>query len=123
MTYTCHNFYKYSGPCAHVITACRFETADPYTYFYFVYSVRSYRKTYYIPIKPISIKDLTLDFDLYLPKLCKLRGQPKTKRVKKTAWNRQVKKCGNCRQTGYNMKRCTNLPVAKNGRGERACDW
>ena len=123
MTCTCHNFYEYSGPCAHAITACRFKAADPYTYFHFAYSVRSYRKTYYTPMKPISIEDLASDPDLHPPKLCKLRGRPKTKRVKKTAWNRQVRKCGNCRQPGHNTKRCTNLPVAKNGREERASDW
>ena len=36
-------------------------------------------------IKPISIEDLALDPDLLPPKLCKLCGQPKTKRVRKTA--------------------------------------
>ena len=81
----CYNFYKYFRLYAYVITTCRFKTADPYTYFYFVYSVRSYHKTYYTFIKPISIEDLVSDPDLYLPKLCKLRKRPKTKRVKKTA--------------------------------------
>ena len=85
MTYTCYNFYKYSGLCVYIITAYRFKAVDLYTYFYFMYSVRSYHKTYYTLIKPISIEDLTLNPDLYLPKFCKLRGQPKTKRVKKTA--------------------------------------
>ena len=122
MTCTCHNFYEYSGPCAHAITACRFETVDPYAYFYFAYLVRSYRKTYHSPIKPISIEDLASDPDLLLPKLCKLRGRPKTKRVRKNAWNRQGRKCGNCRQTGHNTRRCIGLPVAQNGRGERARD-
>ena len=83
MTCTCHNFYKYSGPCAYIITAYRFKTVDLYTYFYFMYLVRSYRKTYYTSIKPISIEDLALDLDLLLPKLCKLCGRPKIKRVKK----------------------------------------
>jgi hypothetical protein len=27
------------------------------------------------------------------------------------------------RQTGHNARRCTSLPVPKNGRGERARDW
>ena len=122
MTCTCYNFYEYFGLCAHVITACRFEVIDLYTYFHFVYLVKSYHKTYYTLIKPIFIKDLTLDSDLYLPKLYKLYGRPKTKRVKKIAWNRQVKKCKNYRQLGYNTRRCTNLLVAKNGYRERAFD-
>ena len=80
----CYNFYEYSGSYTYTITTYRFKTADLYTYFYFVYSVRSYHKTYYTPIKPISIKDLVLDLDLYLLKLCKLYRRLKTKRVRKT---------------------------------------
>ena len=87
-----------------------------------MYLVRFYYKTYYTPIKPISIEDLALDPDLYLPKLYKLYKQLKTKRVKKTAWNHQVKKYRNCKQPGYNIRRCTNLPVAKNSHKERASD-
>ena len=45
-TCTCGNFYEYSGPCAHAITACRFETVDLYAYFRFVYLITSYQKTY-----------------------------------------------------------------------------
>ena len=74
MTYTCYNFYKYSGLYVYIIIAYRFKTIDLYTYFHFAYSIRSYRKTYYIFIKSISIKDLALDFDLFLLKLYKLRG-------------------------------------------------
>jgi hypothetical protein len=54
------------------------------------------------------------------PKLIKLPGRQKTKRIRKGALSRQP---GNCRQTGHNTRRCTGLPVAKNGRGERARDW
>ena len=74
-------------------------------------------------MKPISIADLPSNPDVLPPKLCKLRGWPKTKRVRKNAWNRQKRKCGSCRQLGHNTRRCTSLPVAKNGRGERARDW
>ena len=61
-----------------------------------------------------------LDTKIYPPKLGKLRGRPKTKRIRKGAWNRQIRKCGNCGQTGHNS---TGLPIAKNGRGERAREW
>ena len=83
MTYICYNFYEYFGLYVYIITVCKFKTVDLYIYFYFVYSVKSYYKTYYTPIKLISIKDLTLDLNLYLLKLCKLYRRPKTKRVKK----------------------------------------
>lgn len=122
-TCTCHNFHEYSGPCAHAITACRYEIKDPYAYFHWAYTVRSYRKTYHTPMKPVSIEDLASDPDLLPPEPCKLRGRPKTKRIRKNAWKRQERKCGNCRQMGHNTRRCTGLPVAKNGRGERARDW
>jgi hypothetical protein len=105
------------------VTACRFETVDPYAYFYFAYSIRSYRKTYQITIKPISIEGLASDPDLLPPKPCKLRGWPKTNRIRKNAWKRQERRYRNCRQTGHNTRCCTGLPVAKNGRGERTRDW
>ena len=78
-----HNFYKYFGLYTYTITACRFKVVDLYIYFYFMYLVRFYYKTYYILIKPIFIKDLVLDLDLYLLKLYKLRERLKTKRGKK----------------------------------------
>jgi len=72
---------------------------------------------------PVSIEDLAPDPYVRPPKLGKLRGRPKTKRIRKGALNRQTRKCGNCKQTGHNTRRCTGLPVAKNGRRERARDW
>ena len=83
------NFREYSGPCTHAITACRYEIEDPYAYFHWAYTIRSYRKTYYIPMKPISIEDLPLDSDILPPKLSKLRGRLTSKRVRKGAWNHQ----------------------------------
>ena len=84
MTCICYNFYEYSGPYTHVIIAYRFKAVNLYTYFYFIYLVRFYHKTYYTLIKSISIEDLASDFDLYLLKLYKLCKRLKTKRVRKT---------------------------------------
>ena len=117
------NFQEYLGPCTHAITACRFEAEDPYLYFHWAYIIRSYRKTYHNPMMPVSIEDLASDTNIHPPKLGKLRGRLKTKIIRKGAWDRQVRKCRNCRQTGHNTRRCIGLPVAKNGRGERAHDW
>ena len=122
-TCTCLNFDEYAGPCAHAISACRFEIEDLYLYFHPGYTIRSYRKTYHIPMKLISIEGLSSDPDVYPPKLRKLRGRPKTKRIRKGALNRQLRKCGNCKRVGHNIRRCVGLPAAKNGRGERARDW
>ena len=71
----------------------------------------------------VSIEDLASDPEIHPPKLGKLRGRPKTKRIRKGAWNHQTRKCGNYRQIGHNTRRCTGLPVAKNRREERARDW
>ena len=72
---------------------------------------------------PVSIEDLASDPEIHPPKLGKLRGRPKTKRIRKSTWNHQTRKYRNCRQTGHNIRRYTGLPVAKNRRGERARDW
>jgi hypothetical protein len=122
-TCTCMNFQEYVGPCTHAITACRFEAEDPYVYFYWAYRMRSYRKTYQNPMIPVSIEDLASDSRIYPPKLGKLRGRPKTKRIRRGAWNRQPRQCRNCKQTGHNIRSCTGIPMPKNGRGERARDW
>jgi hypothetical protein len=74
-------------------------------------------------MKPISIEGLASDPDLLSPKPCKLRGWPKTNRIRRNAWKRQERRCRNCRQTGRNTRRCTDLPVSKNGRGERTRYW
>ena len=117
-TCTCYNFYEYSRPCDHAITACRFEAEDPYAYFHWTGTIRSYRKTYYISMKLISIENLPSDSNVLPPKLSRLRGRPKTKRIRKGAWNRQSRQCGNCKQTGHNTRSCTGIPMAKKGRRE-----
>ena len=83
ITYTYYNFYKYLRLYIYIIIACKFNIINLYAYFYFIYLVKSYHKTYYTFIKPISIEDLALDLDLFLSKLCKLYEQLKIKRVKK----------------------------------------
>ena len=47
-------------------------------YFHWTYTIRSYRKTYHVPIKGISIKDLPSGLNILPPKLGKLRGRLKT---------------------------------------------
>jgi hypothetical protein len=74
-------------------------------------------------MKLIFIEDLASDSDLLPPKPCKLRGRLNTNRIRKNTWKRQERRCGNCRQTSHNTRRCTGLPVAKNGGGERTRDW
>ena len=72
---------------------------------------------------PISIEDLPSHPNVLPPRRITLPRRPKTKRIRKGAWNRQARKCGNCKQPGHNTRRCVSYPIAKNGRGERARDW
>ena len=88
MFYICENFFEYSRLYTYIIIACKFEIVDLYTYFYFIYLIRSYRKTYQSLIKPVLIEDLALDPDILLLKLYKLCRQPKIKRIKKNVWKR-----------------------------------
>lgn len=90
---------------------------------HWAYTIRSYLKTCHVPMKPISMEDLPSDPNILPPKFGKLHGRPRTKRIRKGAWNRQKRKCGNCKQTGHNTGRCTGLPATKNGRGEGSPDW
>jgi hypothetical protein len=71
------------------------------------------------PIKPISIEDLPSDPNILPPKPGKLRGQLKTKRIRKGARDRRKKKYGNCKQTGHNTRRYR--PACR--KKERASDW
>ena len=72
---------------------------------------------------PISIEDLPLHLNVLPPKRIKLPGRLKTKRIRKGAWNRQARKYGNCKQPGYNIRRCISYPIAKNKHREQVYDW
>ena len=117
------NFHEYSGPYTHAIAACRFEAEDPYLYFHWAYGIRSYYKTYHNPMILVSIEGLASDTNIYSPKLSKLRGRLKTKRIRKGTWDYQIRKYRNCRQVGHNTRHCIGLPIAKNRYRERVCDW
>jgi hypothetical protein len=119
---SCNNFFQYRGPCAYAIAACRYEAEDPFDHFDSCYSIRKFRRTYEVPIQPMSIEDLPVSY-IQPPKLVKKRGRPRTKRIRKNSWKRKSQKCSNCFGLGYNKRRCTNQPGRKNGRGERARDW
>jgi hypothetical protein len=120
---SCNNFFQYRGPCSHAIAACRYQIEDPFDYFDTVYFVRKFRKTYEVPMTPVSTENLVPSMDLNPPKLIRKRGRPQKKRIRKSSWNKKEVKCGNCFGFGHNKRSCTNQPGRKNGRGERARDW
>jgi len=81
----CRNFREYALPCAHVITACRHDTEDPYQFVDWTYSVEAYQKTYSYFIWPVNIKNLPSDNEVLPLVFQKQRGRPLTKRIRKGA--------------------------------------
>jgi hypothetical protein len=118
----CTDFYEYQSPCSHAIAAARFSDIDPITLFDNHYSTRVYQKTYCRPLIPVSIENLVPDQNIKPPIIQKQAGRPKTKRIRKGAWQRKQTRCGNCLDWGHNRRRCTGQP-ASSGRRERAHDW
>ena len=89
-------FYKYQSPYAHGIAAEKYQAEDPLNFFYDTYSTRAsraYRKTCSHPFPPISIEDLVVDHNIKPPILRKQAGRPRTKRIRKEAWERMQTRC------------------------------
>src|SRR6266536_854403 len=118
----CRSFYEYQSPCAHRIATTKYQAEDPLGFFYDTYSTRVYRKTYSHPLPPILIEDLVVDDNVKPPILRKQAGRPRTKRIRKGAWQRRQTQCSNCLDWGHNKRSCRGQPVS-NGRRERARDW
>lgn len=85
--------YEYQSPCAHAIAAATYKSEDPVTFFYDAYSTSACRKTYSRPLPPISIEDLVVDENIKPPILRKQAGFPRTKRIRKGAWERMQIQC------------------------------
>ena len=100
----------------------KYRAEDPLSFFYDAYSTRVYRKTYSHPLPPISIEDLVVDNNIKPPILRKQAGRPRTKRIRKGAWERKQTRCSNCLDWGHNKRSCRGQPVS-NGRRERARNW
>lgn len=119
-------------PCKHAIAALR-EAGEDLTSYYAMatwYSISTYRKTYSFPMDPIRLEDFK-DIQVYTtnndygsddpftepvlvrakaPKLARLRGRPKKRRIRKTVEKESKKqyKCSHCGQLGHNRKGCRN---------------
>jgi hypothetical protein len=116
------SFYKYQAPCAHAITACRYDGIDPILQFNSTYTLKVYRKTYREALPPLSIENLASDPRIQSPVRIQKRGRPKTKRHWKGEHTRLARKCGKCGEIGHNTRTCTGLRD-RAGRGERARQW
>src|ERR1700761_4207818 len=65
---------------------------------------------------------LAVDNNIKPPVLRKQAGRPRTKRIRKGAWERKQTRCSNCLDWGHNKRSCRGQPVSS-GRRERARDW
>jgi hypothetical protein len=117
----CTNFREYHSPYTHAIAACQYDVLDLFYYIYWKYSVQAYRETYEHFILPVNIEDLPLEQGVLPLVFKKQRGRPPTKRIRKGAWKRKQRKCGNCHELGHNRRKCRLAP-AYNGRQQRAQD-
>ena len=107
----CLEFWDLLFPCIHVLTACRFEQIDPYLFVHKAYTTAEYIATYSNPMLPISIKDLNPDLTVQPPRIVKLRGCPKIRRLRKGAFAKPERRCGNCGQLAtHNARSCRAQP-------------
>jgi hypothetical protein len=60
---------------------------------------------------PLETTDMTSDISLLPPRIVKLRGRPKTVRLRKGASKKQPRRCGNCGEmTNHNARSCRAQP-------------
>jgi hypothetical protein len=60
---------------------------------------------------PLEITNITLDPTILPPRIVKLRGRPKTQRLRKGASKKQLRKCGNCDElSSDNARSCRAQP-------------
>ena len=121
---SCLKYQEYMAPCSHAIACIQYLGFDPYSYFYPFYKWDVSKRTYQIPIQPITLQELQpLDDSQPLPPIKKAkRGRPKVSRIRTNyKIDKQVHLCSVCRQAGHNRRICPNQPV-EHGRAQRARD-
>ncbi|MEA2203077.1 MAG: hypothetical protein QOI89_3817 [Solirubrobacteraceae bacterium] len=117
---SCLNFKEYQAPCSHAIACYLYNDDDPLEPFHHGYTLQAYRDTYRHTIQPVTrIHNLQPDFDVKPPQIFKLRGRPRTKRIRKHQSKVALYKCRACHQIGHNQRTCRNQPVV-NGRAQRS---
>ena len=121
-TCSCLNFEDYQSPCSHAIACCLLSDKDPTSFFHSGYTLQAFRDTYKTLILPIiKIHNLKPNNQVKPPQIAKLRGRPRTKRIRKTRFWKISRQCTTCYHTGHNSRTCSNQPVL-HGRAQRAQD-
>lgn len=118
-TCSCLQFNDFQSPCSHAIACCFLTGDDAFTFFHYGYTLQAYRDTYKGTVWPITkIHSLKPDCQVQPPQISKLRGRPRTRRIRKYHWKITVRKCLTCHQIGHNRRTCRNQPIV-NGRAQR----
>lgn len=121
---TCLKYQEYLAPCSHAIACIQYLGFDPYLYFYPVYKWEVLKRTYQLPVRPLTLQGLQpLEGNQLLPPIKKVkRGRPKTARIRTNyKLDKRITHCSICHQTGHNRRVCPNQPL-EHGRAQRARD-
>ncbi|GJZ73628.1 DNA-binding WRKY transcription factor [Tanacetum coccineum] len=116
-TCTCGKWEINKYPCSHVLSARAFLSLNNLQYVQRYYSITNYSATWASEFSP-------LPHEAYWPKLSitllpnsdlkrKGRGRPRSTRLRNVMdikEGKKANKCGFCKQSGYNQKRCQSKP-------------
>lgn len=122
---SCGKYKDYQAPCAHAIACITYLGADPYAYFYPYYRWEVFKRTYRVPLLPVTLQGLQPlgGHDEVLPPIKRAkRGRPKATRIRiKYSESTRLYHCSVCQQPGHDRRLCPNQP-AEHGRAQRARD-
>jgi hypothetical protein len=121
---SCGKYQEYRSPCAHAIACIQYLSKNPYSYFSLYYTWEVSKRTYQLPLRPITLQGLLpLPEHQLLPPIKKAkRGRPKVARIRTNyKVDKHIYHCSVCQQPGHNRRICPNQPV-EHGRAQRARD-
>ena len=111
---TCREFDVKALPCIHVLSACIKYNLPHHKYCSPFYTVENYRMCYNQPLYPVRDKsewELSDQFKEFCakikpPEVRRSAGRPKKMRIPSRGEERKTVKCGRCKQTSHNRRRC-----------------
>jgi hypothetical protein len=94
---SCGKYKDYQAPCAHAIACITYLGTDPYAYFYPHYRWEVLKRTYQVPLLPVTLQGLQplQGHDDVLPPIKRTkRGRPKVTRIRmKYSENTRIYHC------------------------------
>ncbi|XP_058068881.1 uncharacterized protein LOC131218217 [Magnolia sinica] len=118
---TCREFSVKGYPCMHVLSACINYNLPHYSYCSPFYTVQNYKATYSESVYPVRDKseweEISVGFKEYCaqikpPGQRRSAGRPKKLRIPSRGEESKTTKCGRCKQTGHNRRRC-KFPISE----------